>query len=178
MSNEQLRRRPFRAAELGPSESVSPRGRSGTALLSIGAVVDREQLFFSYLIAYAYAVSIAVGALIFLMVCHAMRAGWPVAIRRLTEAVVAVFPVLAVLFIPLAFGLGTLYPWLHPDRFSNPEERDLVLHKLRLPERARLFRADRGVLRHLGGDQRAAPPMVLHEGRRCARRRSRTGCTA
>ena len=102
----------------------------GTGALSIGAVVDREQLFFSYLIAYAYAVSIAVGALIFLMVCHAMRAGWPVAIRRLTEAVVAVFPVLAVLFIPLGFGLGTLYPWLHPDRFSNAEERELVLHKL------------------------------------------------
>jgi hypothetical protein len=102
----------------------------GTALLSVGAVLDREQLFFSYLIAYAYAVSIAVGALIFLMVCHAMRAGWPVAVRRLTEAVVAVFPVLAVLFVPLGFGLGTLYPWLHPDRYSNPVERDLIVHKL------------------------------------------------
>jgi hypothetical protein len=102
----------------------------GTALLSVGAVVDRQQLFVSYLIAYAYAVSLAVGALIFLMTCHAMRAGWPVAIRRMTEAVVAVFPVLAILFIPLAFGLGTLYPWLHPDRMANDEERDLVMHKL------------------------------------------------
>jgi hypothetical protein len=101
----------------------------GTLALALGAAIDRRQLFFSYLVAYAYAVSVATGALIFLMTCHAMRAGWPVAVRRFVEAIVAVFPWLAVLFVPLCLGLGFLYPWLHLDRFADLEERALVARK-------------------------------------------------
>ena len=101
----------------------------GALLLVAGAIVDRRRFFFSYLAAYAYAVSVAVGALLFLMTCNAMRAGWPVAVRRLIEVIVGALPLLAVLFAPLLFGLDILYPWLDPASIPDEHARELVRHK-------------------------------------------------
>jgi hypothetical protein len=100
----------------------------GVVGLVIGAVLDRQQLFHAYLTAYAFAVSIAGGALIFLMIGHAMNAGWPVVVRRLTETIVASLPLLALLFVPLLFGLHTLYPWTRPETLDEAT-RSLVLAK-------------------------------------------------
>ncbi|WP_437901573.1 hypothetical protein [Sorangium sp. So ce124] len=102
----------------------------GALLLVIGAFVDRERLFYAYLAAYAFAVTTAVGALLFLMTCHAMNATWPVAVRRLTEAIVGALPLLCALFVPLLFGLGALYgEWLHPESIGDEHVRSIVLHK-------------------------------------------------
>ena len=98
----------------------------GALGLTIGAFVDRRQLFYAYLTAYACAVSIAGGALIFLMIGHAMNAGWPVLVRRLTETIVASWPLLAVLFIPILFGIHELYPWARPESMSDEVARGLV----------------------------------------------------
>jgi hypothetical protein len=104
-------------------------GATGSIALVLGAFVDRRRFFFSYLTAYAFATSVAVGALIFLLICHAMRAGWPIVVRRIVEAIVSTFPLLAVLFVPLVFGLDALYPWLTPERLIDARERALVAHK-------------------------------------------------
>jgi hypothetical protein len=101
----------------------------GVVALVVAAFVAPERLWFAYLAAYAYVVSVALGALVFLMVCHAMHAGWPTLLRRLTEAMVATLPVLAVLFLPLLAGLRTLYPWLRISTLADPEERALVALK-------------------------------------------------
>ncbi len=94
--------------------------------LTIGAFVNRQQLFYAYLTAYAFAVSIAGGALIFLMIGHAMNAGWPVVVRRLTETIVASLPLLALLFVPLLFGLHTLYPWTRPETLGEEGMRSVL----------------------------------------------------
>ena len=101
----------------------------GVVGLVIGAFLAPQQLFPSYLVAYAYALSVAIGALIFLMIGHAMNAGWPVVLRRLTEAIVGSLPILALLFIPLLFGLHVLYPWTRPEAISDEAARHLVLAK-------------------------------------------------
>jgi len=101
----------------------------GVAALIVGALVDPRQLFFAYLTAYCYVVSIALGALIFLMICHAMGAGWPTLLRRLTESMVGTLPVLALLFVPLLPGLRVLYPWLRPETLGDLRERHLVALK-------------------------------------------------
>ena len=72
---------------------------ASAVLLAVGAFVDPTQFFCAYLIAFAFVASIAAGALIFLMTVHAMRAGWPTAVRRLLEGMVGAFPMLAVLFV-------------------------------------------------------------------------------
>jgi hypothetical protein len=101
----------------------------GVVGLVIGAFLAPQQLFPAYLVAYAYAVSVALGALIFLMIGHAMNAGWPVVVRRLTETIVASLPALALLFVPILFGLHRLYPWTRPEALSDEVARQLVLAK-------------------------------------------------
>lgn len=60
-----------------------------------------KRLGFAYVTSYAYFLSIAIGALLFLALQHVTRAGWSVTVRRLTEIVCGMFPLLAVLFIPI-----------------------------------------------------------------------------
>lgn len=103
----------------------------GVAALVIGALVAPRRMFFAYLTAYAFVVTVALGALLFLMIGHAMNAGWPVAVRRLTEAIVGALPLLFVLFAPLLLGLRALYPWAAPASIQDAEVRELVLHKAR-----------------------------------------------
>ena len=57
-----------------------------------------------------------------------MRAGWPIALQRLSEAVVSLLPLIAVLFLPLGGALDLIYPWRHPETFTA-EERELLTHK-------------------------------------------------
>lgn len=97
--------------------------------LAIGAAIEPLQFFHAYLFAWATAVSIAVAAQIFLLVVHVMRAGWPVLVRRLCEAIMAPLPLLFVLSAPLFFGLAELYPWVLPEAIADETERALVLHK-------------------------------------------------
>src|SRR6185503_18508824 len=75
-------------------------GAIGTVLLIVGFVVDPAQTFFSYLAAWACALSLAIGMVIFTMSVHAMDATWPVAIRRVAEAASGTLPILALGFIP------------------------------------------------------------------------------
>lgn len=76
-----------------------------------GLVVDARQALFSLLTAYAFLMSILLGALILLMSIHAARSEWPIAARRLIEAVTGAMPLLAILFIPIAAGAGRIYVW-------------------------------------------------------------------
>ena len=106
-----------------------PAGMRGKALVLGGigaAVVVAVMLFsgtstgrfrhflFSYLVSYCFFLSIAPGALIFVLWHHAARAGWSVAVRRLAEILAATLPLLAVLFLPVLMPLighnSSLYP--------------------------------------------------------------------
>jgi hypothetical protein len=101
----------------------------GAVGLAIGFAVDPSQAFASYLTAWSYVWSTLLGMLILLMACHAMNATWPTAVRRLGEAALAALPLVAVAFLPLLFGLGRLYPWMHPERIADAPTRALVEHK-------------------------------------------------
>ncbi|HEY4184179.1 MAG TPA: hypothetical protein VGP07_03880 [Polyangia bacterium] len=110
-------------------------GMIGTAGLVAGLWVDVTQVFFSWLIAYTWALTIVIGMAAFLMACHTMGATWPTALRRLGEATVAAMPLLALMVIPLLLGLSHLYPWMHPDAVTDPHTRELLRHKLPLMNR-------------------------------------------
>jgi hypothetical protein len=66
---------------------------------------------FGYLVNFAFVLSLALGALYFVVLHYLTHAGWSVVVRRVGEAVSATLPLLAVLFVPLLLGLGELYPW-------------------------------------------------------------------
>jgi hypothetical protein len=98
----------------------------GIVALVVGALADLRRALFAYLAAFSFVVSIVVGALVFLMICHAMHAGWPTLLRRLTEATVATLPICAVLSVPILAGLSVLYPWVRPEAIEDERLRRVV----------------------------------------------------
>lgn len=84
----------------------------GLAALVAGVYVDAARTAYAYLAAWLFAESVAVGALVLLMVGHAAKASWMIVTRRLTEAVVDALPIVALLFVPIALSLPLVYPWV------------------------------------------------------------------
>src|SRR4051812_16307100 len=82
-------------------------------LCILGGTLNRQQFFVSYLFGYLYWFGIAVGALGLWMLHEVTGGAWGDVIKPLIQAAALTLPALAVLFIPLAFGLSHLYPWVN-----------------------------------------------------------------
>jgi hypothetical protein len=87
-------------------------------LLGIFGAVKSPQIFFpSYLMAYLLVLGLALGSLGLLMLQHLTGGHWGIVIRRPLESATRTLPLLAVLFIPIIFGMKYLYgAWLDPER--------------------------------------------------------------
>lgn len=99
---ERLKRGEIRAAIVGGV---------GLVALVAGAFASPEQFFRSYLSAYVFVFDLALGSLALLMLQHMTGGAWGLMIRRLLEAGSRTLPLVAVLFVPIAFGLRHLYIW-------------------------------------------------------------------
>ncbi len=89
-------------------------GGAAIALAAATAHLDPAQFFRSYLVAYLYWVSIALGCLGIILLHHLVGGGWGFFIRRLLESATRTLALLAALFVPLLFGLSRLYLWAQP----------------------------------------------------------------
>ncbi len=72
---------------------------------------DPRQLFFSWLVSFLFFLSLALGSTYFVLIHWAMQGAWGVVVRRIAENVMAMFPLFALLFLPVLFGMMQLYPW-------------------------------------------------------------------
>jgi hypothetical protein len=111
-----------------PEEATIPPGHSwnripqmGIALAVLGAVAcailgpgNPKQFFFSWLVAFLFFLSLALGALFFVLIQYASQGGWGIVLRRIGESAFATIPVFVVLFIPVLLGLHDLFEWSHP----------------------------------------------------------------
>ena len=89
---------------------------------------ENHQFFFSYLTAFAFVLSIALGALFFVMVQFAARGAWSVVVRRISENMMGTLPVFAILFLPIAMGMHDLYHWTHAELYDpNSPSYDAIL---------------------------------------------------
>jgi hypothetical protein len=86
-------------------------GVAGLALCAAGIFVDRDQFFRSYLFGYLFWLGMALGSLGALMLNHVVGGRWGVVSRRLLEAGTRTTPLMAILLIPILFGIGSLYLW-------------------------------------------------------------------
>lgn len=92
----------------GQVETTAAHGEGGHA-------IQHAPGYSSYLVAFMYFLSIALGGLFFTLVQFASRAGWSVVVRRLATLVAATLPVFLVLFVPIVLGREDLYHhWMHP----------------------------------------------------------------
>jgi hypothetical protein len=111
-------------------------GVAGLLLTALGALAAPQEAAFSYLFAFAFWLSVGIGALILLQALHAARARWAVVFRRPIEVMGASAPVLLLTFIPVLAAAASLYPWVHPPASLTAHQRELYAHKapwLRLP---------------------------------------------
>ncbi|QDT38228.1 quinol:cytochrome C oxidoreductase [Stratiformator vulcanicus] len=92
------------------------------------SVVDR--FLFSYLHGFCFWLSIGIGALLYVMVQHVVRAGASVVVRRLAEFLAGNMWIFAILFVPIliaaASGTGVLFKWTNA---GYVETHELVAHK-------------------------------------------------
>jgi hypothetical protein len=102
---------------------------AGAVLLGVGFALNFRQAMFSYLAAWIFAASVAVGALFWIAIAHTTNATWMVVLRRRAEDVTAALPLLAILFLPVLAGMRTLYPWAGPESGWDAAMRDAVLPK-------------------------------------------------
>ena len=94
-------------------------GVGGLALSGLGALLSPDQFFRSYLMAYVFVVGIVLGSLAIVMVHHLAGGAWGLVIRRLLESATRTLPLMALLFVPLLFGLASLYPWARPEVMAS-----------------------------------------------------------
>ncbi|MEO8096537.1 MAG: hypothetical protein ABI811_02470 [Acidobacteriota bacterium] len=96
------------------------------ALVSIiacfaGYLSEPERFFRSYLVAFTFTSAIGIAAFFFVMVQYLTGSAWSVVLRRIMENIMITLPVGFLLFIPLAFGLQDLYPWMDRELMAaNP----------------------------------------------------------
>jgi hypothetical protein len=118
---------PFSGARLLPAASlVAVLGAAGTAL---GFWLEPRTTYFAYLTAFAFATSVALGALIFLMTTYVVNAKWNIVLRRLNESISSVLLVLAALFVPIVVGLRQLYLWMETSPVLPERELEVLHHR-------------------------------------------------
>jgi hypothetical protein len=82
---------------------------------AVGAWFSPAEFFRAYLAAYLFYLGIALGSMVLLLVYHLTGGSWGFLIRRILEAGMRTLPLLALFFLPIAFGIRYLYPWAQPD---------------------------------------------------------------
>ncbi len=112
---------------LPPPLDLSGWRRAPAVLMAFGGIISVIGLFvslssktepgtqfgFSWLLAFMFYLTVALGALFWVTVHHLTDAGWSVATRRFCEHIATlIFPWLAILFIPIILLAPKIYHWL------------------------------------------------------------------
>jgi hypothetical protein len=86
-------------------------GFGGSLILARATEHGMDHLIETYLVSFAFFLSISLGGLFFVLLEHCTRAGWSVVARRVAETVAANVWLMAVLSIPVVLGIHHLYHW-------------------------------------------------------------------
>jgi len=113
---------------LRPEQAAIPPGHPWNRLPMIGGAIavlgiaacailgpgNPKQFFFSWLVSFLFFLTLAVGGLFFVLIQYASQGSWGIVVRRIGETIFATMPVLAVLFVPVIFGMHDLFSWSVP----------------------------------------------------------------
>jgi hypothetical protein len=90
-------------------------GLVGLAAGVIGAFMNVDQFFRSWLIGFLFCLGFALGSLGLLMVQHLSGGQWGLVSRRVFEAATRTLPLVTLFFIPILFGMRPLFLWARPE---------------------------------------------------------------
>jgi len=86
---------------------------AGVLLGIVGFMTEPERAAFSYLPAYMFLVSIAIGSLFLIAIEYLAGADWSVPFRRIAEFLASLIPLLFIMVIPLLFHMNDIFAWMH-----------------------------------------------------------------
>jgi len=89
-------------------------GIVGVIGCAIGFVFEPGHAYRAWLTAFFLFLGIGLGSLALMMIQHLSGGAWGI-FRRIFEASSRTLPLLAMLFVPVLFGMHELYPWTHAD---------------------------------------------------------------
>ena len=90
------------------------------------AFIRPDEFFRAYLLGFMCWLGVALGSMAILMIRHLTGGGWGMVIRRILGAAMRTMPLLAILFIPVFFGIHRLYIWAQP--LENVADKHLREH--------------------------------------------------
>ncbi|MDQ3855153.1 MAG: hypothetical protein M3281_02000 [Chloroflexota bacterium] len=97
-------------------------GIVGAIVLVLALIIDPAQLRRSFMFAYLFWTSLAVGSLAITLLQHLSGGVWGRTLRRFTEAGAFTIPLMgALFFLVVGWGLGDVYPWARPGVMQNSE---------------------------------------------------------
>jgi hypothetical protein len=123
----------IRVDDLAPALAVKA-GVAGAAALALGVVLGMAEgdgfrrFFHSYLTAFAWVLTIGVGALWWVTLQHLVNAHWSVVLRRIGELFASNALLLAVLALPIVATLLTHNPVLYEWADHDAVHKDHLLH--------------------------------------------------
>jgi hypothetical protein len=89
-------------------------GVVGVLICVIGVIKAPDRFFPSYLLAFMFVLGLSLGSLGLLMLQHLTGGNWGIIIRRPLESATRALALVAVLFVPIFFGMKYLYgAWLN-----------------------------------------------------------------
>ncbi|MFN7996196.1 MAG: hypothetical protein U0Q18_21475 [Bryobacteraceae bacterium] len=100
----------------------TPALASGAVLMAvsvIGGVFWPGDFFYAYLVGFLFWLGLTLGSMAFLMMQYLTGGAWGIVTRRTFESAMRTLPLLAILFIPVAFGMRYLYEWARPEAVQH-----------------------------------------------------------
>jgi hypothetical protein len=118
---------------VNPEELTIPAGHRWNRLPLVAAAVgvpalavsvllgtrDPGQFYFSWLVAFMFWLSIALGGLFFVLTHYVTKASWSVVVRRQAENIMATLPLFIVLFVPVVLGMHHLFHWTDAEHVAH-----------------------------------------------------------
>ena len=102
-------------------------GGVGLALCALGWVLNPAQFYRSYLVGFLFWNGVALGCMAIAFLHQLSGGAWGVVIRRILESASRTFPLTLVLFLPLIFGIHSLYIWSRPEAVAHDH---ILQHKV------------------------------------------------
>jgi len=94
----------------------------------IGVIIKPDEFFPAYLLGFMAWLGVTLGCMAILMLQHMTGGAWGMVIRRLLEASTRTLPLMALLFIPILFGLPKLYAWARPAEIAGDKHLQEITH--------------------------------------------------
>src|SRR4051794_16952403 len=83
----------------------------GFVVVAIGLFFAPSRVFPSYLMGFLFWIGLTLGCFPVLMIYLLVGGTWGAPLRKFLEAGISTLPLMAVLLVPLIFGLSYLYQW-------------------------------------------------------------------